>query len=277
MVNYYDVLQVTQEASSEEIKRSFRNLAKKYHPDKNRCNQTWAEEKIKLIIKAYNTLIDSAMRKDYDALLKNIFYAPDNGENNNKYPGKEGGELGSQAKIILYDLLNGNGERAIENFENIKRSVSDFTFYNYLAHRDCLDCMFLLAEEYERLGKFKIALNFYESVYRLGKNDTDTYGFFSDETRNRIKKIYCKNLVKSASTQEAIEYYKIVLRMDIDNNERAFIYKKMAECHFKLGDYHNAAAHLNLALSLKPTLKGIYRIQTKLNHHFSTKIAHAAV
>lgn len=276
MINYYDVLQVTQGASSEEIKKSFRNLAKKYHPDKNRCNQTWAEEKIKLIIKAYKTLIDSRMRKDYDTLLKNTFYAYDN-EENNKYPEKEAGELATQAKIILYDLLNGNGDLAIENFENIKRSVSDFSFYDYLAHRDCLDCMFLLAEEYERLGEFKIALNFYEGVYRSGKNDTDTYGFFCDETRNRIKKIYCKNLVRSASAQEAIEYYRIVLRMGIDNNDRAFIYKKMAECHLKLGDYHNAVAYLNLALSLKPTLKGIYRIQTKLNHHFSTKVAHATV
>ncbi len=70
MLNYYGILQINQYATNEEIKKSFRNLAKKYHPDKNSDNQEWAEEKIKLVIKAYKTLIDSKLREHYDITLQ---------------------------------------------------------------------------------------------------------------------------------------------------------------------------------------------------------------
>ena len=52
MENYYGILQVEQNAGHEEIKRAFRSLAKKYHPDKNRDDQELAEKKTKNIIKA---------------------------------------------------------------------------------------------------------------------------------------------------------------------------------------------------------------------------------
>ncbi|OPZ94411.1 MAG: Chaperone protein DnaJ [Firmicutes bacterium ADurb.Bin419] len=65
MRNYYEVLGVGREATSDEIKKAFRKLARQYHPDVNPGNKE-AEEKFKEINEAYNVLIDESKRKKYD-------------------------------------------------------------------------------------------------------------------------------------------------------------------------------------------------------------------
>src|SRR5215467_16080825 len=65
MVDYYEVLQVNPSATMLEIKRSFRTLALKYHPDKNK-NSEDSKEKFMQIIEAYEILSDKYSRKRYD-------------------------------------------------------------------------------------------------------------------------------------------------------------------------------------------------------------------
>ncbi|MFN3467774.1 MAG: hypothetical protein ACK4WF_08755, partial [Candidatus Brocadiales bacterium] len=60
--------------------------------------------------------------------------------------------------------------------------------------------------------------------------------------------------------KEAIAYYEKALELDLGRAERAFVHKKIAECHFKQGDLYAASVHLNLALSLKPNLRGVHRL-----------------
>ncbi|WP_050606821.1 molecular chaperone DnaJ [Clostridium niameyense] len=63
--DFYEVLGVEKGASQEEIKRAFRKLAIKYHPDKNKGNKE-AEEKFKEINEAYQVLSDPDKRSKYD-------------------------------------------------------------------------------------------------------------------------------------------------------------------------------------------------------------------
>lgn len=64
--DYYTILGVDKNASDEEIKKAYRKLAFKWHPDKNPNNKKAAEEKFKKISEAYAVLSDPEKRKEYD-------------------------------------------------------------------------------------------------------------------------------------------------------------------------------------------------------------------
>ena len=63
--DYYKALDVSKTATADEIKKSYRKLARKYHPDANKGDPK-AEERFKEISEAYNTLSDTKRRKEYD-------------------------------------------------------------------------------------------------------------------------------------------------------------------------------------------------------------------
>jgi len=71
--DYYKILGVAKSASQDEIKKAFRKLAVKYHPDKNKGNKQ-AETKFKEISEAYEVLGDPEKRKKYDQVGENWKY-----------------------------------------------------------------------------------------------------------------------------------------------------------------------------------------------------------
>lgn len=70
--DYYKILGVGETASADEIKKAFRKLARKYHPDRNQSD-AGSEERFKEVQEAYETLSDAAKRKQYDRARKHPF------------------------------------------------------------------------------------------------------------------------------------------------------------------------------------------------------------
>jgi DnaJ-class molecular chaperone len=78
VADYYSILGVSKNASGGDIKKAYRKLAVKYHPDKNPGNKE-AEEKFKQINEAYEVLSDEEKRKKYDRFGENWNKVPEGG------------------------------------------------------------------------------------------------------------------------------------------------------------------------------------------------------
>ena len=73
MKDYYGVLDVPEEATSEEVRSAFRRMALKYHPDRNPGNEGTAGIRFKEVNEAYGVLGDVGRRRDYDRVRRGQF------------------------------------------------------------------------------------------------------------------------------------------------------------------------------------------------------------
>lgn len=119
--DYYEVLGVNKTATDEEIKKAFRKLAKKYHPDANPDNREEAEKKFKEANEAYEILSDANKRRNYDTFGHN---AGANGYSNDfsgfsGFGGFNSYSTGFEGDIDLNDIFSaffgGGSRRATRN------------------------------------------------------------------------------------------------------------------------------------------------------------------
>ncbi|HJQ76560.1 MAG TPA: molecular chaperone DnaJ [Acidimicrobiia bacterium] len=105
--DFYEVLGVAESATPEEIKKAYRKLAQKHHPDAN-PGDTAAEDRFKEISEAYSILSDTEQRKEYDQVRR---LAATGGFQGFGGPGGPGGGFGGQQVRVedLQDLLGGFG------------------------------------------------------------------------------------------------------------------------------------------------------------------------
>lgn len=116
--DYYKVLGVAKSASEAEIKKAYRKLAVKYHPDKNQGNKE-AEAKFKEVAEAYEVLKDPEKRKKYDELGANWKYyqqGAGTGGGYNRYTGGQPGGTSYQFEGDLNDLFGGEGGGNFSDF-----------------------------------------------------------------------------------------------------------------------------------------------------------------
>ena len=114
--DFYEILGVKKTATDKQIKRAFRKLAVKYHPDKNKEKD--AEEKFREIAKAYEVLSDSDKRKRYDQF-------GDAGDGNGGGPGDGG--FGSHFDFNFNDFFK-NFDHAFDGHKHRHHDHDGFTF-----------------------------------------------------------------------------------------------------------------------------------------------------
>lgn len=81
-MNYYQILQISNDASLTDVKKAYRKLALQYHPDRNLGNEKQAEQIFRVVAEAYEVLSDETKRKEYDTMLRY-------GSGNNRYSNQQ--------------------------------------------------------------------------------------------------------------------------------------------------------------------------------------------
>ncbi|SEW26563.1 DnaJ C-terminal domain-containing protein [Chitinophaga arvensicola] len=105
--DYYKILGVEKTATAEQIKKAYRKLAVKYHPDKNPDNKA-AEDKFKEINEAYEVLSDADKRKKYDQFGENYKYYEQHGGRPEDYDWGQYGGGGAGGQRHTYSYGGGN-------------------------------------------------------------------------------------------------------------------------------------------------------------------------
>ncbi|WP_147802951.1 molecular chaperone DnaJ [Alkalicoccus halolimnae] len=122
--DYYDVLGVEKGAEDAEIKKAYRKLARKYHPDVNK--EADAEEKFKEVKEAYDTLSDSNKRAQYDQFGHT--------DPNQGFGGAGAGDFGGFSDI--FDMFFGGGGRRRD--PNAPRQGSDLQYTMTLEFKEAV-------------------------------------------------------------------------------------------------------------------------------------------
>jgi molecular chaperone DnaJ len=129
--DYYRVLGVGEKATAEEIKRAYRRLAKRYHPDANPSDKA-AGERFKEVSEAYAVLSDADKRRQYDLLRKYGAFAPSGARGPRSGPAPGAGaprfedlDLGGFGGLgDLFSSIFGEGRKEAGREEAIETTVT---------------------------------------------------------------------------------------------------------------------------------------------------------
>ena len=144
MNNYYELLEIKENASTREIKKAFREKAKRLHPDI--AGENGGEEMRKLLA-AYQTLSNGNRRFEYDRAYQRFAdkYRLKFGFNYRSFLMEKKDDPVCQAKLIFFELLHFEDEAALSIWR--ERGGLDFPLEKFLDREDWMDCAYLLAEE----------------------------------------------------------------------------------------------------------------------------------
>ena len=255
--DYYKVLGISPKATREQIKRSFRQLAKESHPDTGIIG---SEDRMRMLLEAYEILSDPQKRLKYDVTYERLFRKFV--FNYREFLRSRTEDNKSQAKLIIYDLLHSNDFDAISNYKKLKANKVDIE--KYMSHDEFMDCCFLLGEALERRGNLEEAVEFFSRVY-LDEQKKPYFRHFIDEVIIHLKTITCIKMPKSLSEELAINYIISVIDLSIPPKETAYCYKRIAEIYFSSKNFEKANYYLAKGLELDSKLTGAEKLKNKIS------------
>jgi len=146
-LNYYAVLEISLQASQEEIKKAYRKLALQYHPDRNQGDRQ-ADQKIREVNAAYEILGDPDARKAYDRLrlghVGPMVSHKDEEPEESVSPGvvlqRMEGTLREEARKQLFKVMMKNTARIKEELTRIRERVIEVQGYDTFLEKIVTQC-----------------------------------------------------------------------------------------------------------------------------------------
>ncbi|MCL2721525.1 MAG: J domain-containing protein [Treponema sp.] len=217
--NHYDLLGVKPGASTIEIKKAFRKKAKQLHPD---IAGTDDAEAMRKLIKAYEALSNFEKRFEYDKIhsvhTEKTFFDYRTWLNEQEDPV-------SKAKLVFYELLKLNEDRAIELWR--QNGGLGFPMEKYLNRADWMDCYFFLAEELDKrdfcFEAFKLL-----TIILLEENKHPHFNLFTPEIKSYLTAIVKKRLKDQVDDETWIDCLEILMGIGFSQNDEMFFKKSIA-------------------------------------------------
>jgi len=147
MTSHYELLELNENATAQEIKKAFREKAKRLHPD---IAGEGAAAEMRKLLSAYETLSDANRRFEYDRVYHRFTekYRVKQGFDYRSFLRERKDDPKSQATLIFFELLHREEDSAISIWQEL--GGLDFPLEKNLDREDWMDCTFILAEELAR-------------------------------------------------------------------------------------------------------------------------------
>lgn len=224
--DYYEMLHVSANASSSEIKKAFRHRAKEIHPDTGNSSAKTLSAMRNLII-AYETLINKNLRQEYD--IHHRMACPSGEFNYRQFLQSRYSDPNSAAKLIFFDLLHEHEKEALDLYDTLVREKG-FSLSSHLDREDFMDCTFLLAEKYEEEGKFMASFRLLKTliVYEL---ERPYFRHFFQEILDRMRTLLLRKM--NIPIQQHIDCLQQIIRLPIRGREKTLYRKKVSELYLQ--------------------------------------------
>ncbi len=279
--DYYQILEIGRDATAPEIKRAFRRLAKRYHPDKNPEQIAFAEQMFREVCRAYDALRDTEQKSNYDRMLQVLerqrkareAYFEKLSRLNKNY---------AKLELLLEALHRQNYETGISLYEQLCHNNEEigkkWRIDDFLNYEESRDCEFLIAEAYQYLGfshsdssstferhrKIKQAMLMYESLLSA-EAKRPCFRQFTRDVKERLKFIYLYHFSVDGYDQTFRIPLAKIRALKLPKRETAWMYKKIAEFYVEIDQFTNARTVLKMAFELQPRLTGAKKICRTLN------------
>jgi curved DNA-binding protein CbpA len=256
MTDFYDLLEIGRNASAREIKKAFRERAKRPHPDI--AGEEGAEEMMKLLA-AYETLSNRGRRFEYDRIYSR--FAAKYRFDYRTFLRERKDDPRSQATLILFELLHFEEDTAVSIWR--EQGGLRFPMENYLDREDWMDCSYILAEELARRELYYEAFALLVKLVREERR-RPYFRHFMEDVENFLKELARRRLRPAVDAETYIECMEALLDLGFSSREEARWMRSIAEALVYLGDTDNAARVLREALKRDPKLSNTVQLRRKL-------------
>ncbi|MDR1445192.1 MAG: J domain-containing protein [Treponema sp.] len=257
MTNYYTVLNVRENASTQEIKRAFRNKAKRLHPD---IAGKEAEGEMRKLLTAYAVLSDRDRRYEYDRaygrFIKKIDF------DYRSWLREQSDDPASRAKLVFFELLHLEEDAALAVWD--RSGALDFPMDRYLDREDWMDCVYLLAEELDKRGRCYEAFELLAALVREERRQP-YFKHFMDDIEGFLKELVRLRLRAGVGDELWVDCLETLLELGFSPRDEARWLRSMAETLLKMGDEASAQSIIREALRRDPGLPNASRLRQKLN------------